>query len=326
MRNPDVLGVASLLPRPHRRPLLRGRTTRSRRGRSLRDESQRRRAVAVFGTLGHRPRRRAGRHAAIRSGRARVGASRHSSGKGGHPALRNKLVRRALAYGIDRVAIVRALFGAVGPKLRPLDSAVLRSGDRFYAPNWSGYRYDPGHARRLLNEAGCRRGEDGIYSCAGVRLSLRFVSRGAGDRRVRTLELVQAELRQAGVEVVPLYSSAHDQVLESGDFDVTLFAWFGGGAEDGGINSLYGCGGEQNYTGYCQRLVTGDLDQSRSNLPPYTVGTRGEPRRCAAREGRSRDPVVRGADGSRSQDPRFATSCRASSTQPGRLRTGGSTR
>ena len=33
------------------------------------------------------------------------------SGKGGHPALRNKLVRRALAYGIDRVAIVRALFG-----------------------------------------------------------------------------------------------------------------------------------------------------------------------------------------------------------------------
>jgi oligopeptide transport system substrate-binding protein len=66
------------------------------------------------------------------------------------------------------------------------------------------------------------------------------------------------------VEVTPVYasSSGHDQVLETGAFDVTLFAWFGPGAEAGGIDGLYGCGGPQNFTGYCQRLVTADLDQS----------------------------------------------------------------
>ena len=185
-------------------------------------------------------------------------------GPGGHPALKSKLVRRALAYGIDRVAIVRALFGEIGLELQPLDSAILRSSNRFYRPNWSRYRYRPAEARRLLERARCRRGDDGIYSCAGERLSLRFVARGAQARRVQTLELVQKQLRQAGVEVVPSYASgrAHDQVLETGAFDVTLFALNGPGAEGGGTKDLYGCGGEQNYMGYCQRLVTRDLDQS----------------------------------------------------------------
>ena len=75
-------------------------------------------------------------------------------------------------------------------------------------------------------------------------MALRFVSRGSPARRVRTLELVQAQLRQAGIHMVPSYvlQLGHDQVLASGAFDVTLFAWFGGGAAIGGIKSLYGCG------------------------------------------------------------------------------------
>ena len=185
-------------------------------------------------------------------------------GARGHPALKQKLVRRALAYGIDRVAIVQSLFGDLGPGIRPLDSLLFRSSNGFYRPSWSIYRYRPAEARRLLEQAGCRRGTDGIYSCAGERLSLRFVARGTIERRVRTLERVQAQLGRAGFEVKPEYapSQVHDQILETGDFDVTLYAFFGPGAEDGDSVSQYGCGGAQNYSGYCQRLVTRDLDQS----------------------------------------------------------------
>lgn len=183
-------------------------------------------------------------------------------GSGGHPALRKKLVRRALAYGIDRVDIVRTLFGDdIAPVPLPLDSLLLRKSSRFYKPIWSSYRYRPAEARHLLELAGCRRGGDGIYSCAGERLSLRFVARG----RRPAAELIHAQLKQAGVEVVPIYAtqSAHDQVLETGDFDVTLFAWLGAAGGDAwGIKDLYGCGGSQNYGGYCQRLVTRDLDQA----------------------------------------------------------------
>ena len=189
-------------------------------------------------------------------------------GHGGHPALRGtqgKLVRRALAYAIDRVEIVRAVVGTdVEPNPRPRDSLIFTAGSRSYSPNWSGYRYRPDEARRLLARAGCRPGGDGIFSCAGERLALRFVSRGVIARRVQTLELVQAQARRAGIEVIPVYTSGggHDRVLATGDFDVTLFAWFGAGADAGGLDSLYGCGGAQNHIGYCQRLVTRDLDQS----------------------------------------------------------------
>lgn len=184
----------------------------------------------------------------------------------GKPALERKLVRRALAYGIDRVELVRALYGDVIAQARPLDSDVFLGTSRSYKPNWSIYRYRPDLARRLLEREGCRRGADGIYSCAGVRLSLRFISRAAPERRVRTLELVQAQLRQVGVEVVPSYAtqSAHNQILESGDFDVTLFMWIQ--SDETGQDRLFGCGGQQNYTGYCQRLVTANLDQANHIL------------------------------------------------------------
>ncbi len=189
-------------------------------------------------------------------------------GPGGHPALRNdgrnnKLVRRAIAYGIDRVAIARSYIPDLGARVRPLDSALLRSGSRGYKPNWSAYRYRPTETHRLLRQAGCRRGGDGIYSCAGERLTLRFVGRSAG--RLKTLELLRAQLLKVGIDVRPAAATqfAHDQILETGDFDATLFAWFAPAADEaGGPEGLYGCGGDQNYMGYCQRLVTADLDQA----------------------------------------------------------------
>ena len=117
---------------------------------------------------------------------------------------------------------------------------------------------------------------DGIYACAGRKLSLRFISRGAPPRRVQTLELIHAQLRQVGIEVVPSYvsPSAHNQILASGDFDVTLFAWTSGA--ESGDDELYGCGGAQNYTGYCQRLVTRGPEPGQSDTRLGSAGARPE--------------------------------------------------
>ena len=53
----------------------------------------------------------------------------------------------------------------------------LDDTSRWYQPNWKVYRHNPARARRLLEQAGCRRG-DGIYICGGQRLSLRFFAPG----------------------------------------------------------------------------------------------------------------------------------------------------
>ena len=128
-------------------------------------------------------------------------------GPNAHPALRNKLVRRALAYGIDRTALVRQIWGEVDPSARALDSAVHLAQSRYYEPNWSAYRYRPAEARRLLGQAGCRRGADGIFSCGGQRLSLRFVTSAGVPVRAQVLPLIQAQLRAVGVEVVPVFAA-----------------------------------------------------------------------------------------------------------------------
>ena len=184
-------------------------------------------------------------------------------GPGGHPALRNKLVRRALAYGIDRVAIVRQLFGEIDPKYRPSDSTMFLNTNRYYRPTWSGYRYRPDLARRLLGQAGCRRGGDGIYVCAGERLSLRFLTIAGTRLRERGLQLMQSQLRQVGIEVVIAFVPFPvllGQIVPSGDFDAVSFTFFA--TDQLGGKGIYGCGGPQNFSGYCQRLVTSDLDQA----------------------------------------------------------------
>jgi ABC-type transport system substrate-binding protein len=185
---------------------------------------------------------------------------------GGHPALRLKLVRQAIAYGIDRGEIARRLWGVIDPTFRPLHSAVFLGSARHYRPNWEGYAYRPGLARSLLERAGCRPGTDGIYSCGGERLSLRFYTSLGTSQRVRAVELMREHLRRAGIEVVLSYAvfSALIGIVESGEFDAASYAWV---RDTGYYQKLtYGCGGPNNESGYCQRLVTADLDQAERIL------------------------------------------------------------
>jgi peptide/nickel transport system substrate-binding protein len=195
-------------------------------------------------------------------------------GPGGNPALRSgnngKLVRQALAYGIDRVALVRGIFGEFVPRVNPADSAVFLQSSPYYEPHWNRYRYRPELARRLLERAGCRRGSDLIYSCAGERLSLRFVTTAGSLIRVPAVELLQRQLRRVGIEVRPTYLPGPvflgPQFLPSGEWDVALFSYFYGPEDP--VDAAFRCGGPTNHTGYCQRLVTHELDQANRILDP----------------------------------------------------------
>ena len=181
---------------------------------------------------------------------------------GGHPALqgsKGKLVRQAFAYSIDRAEIVRRLWGEIDPTYRPLHSAVLFNTDRHYAPNWDGYVYRPNLARSLLERAGCRRGADGIYACGAGRLSFRLTTLPTRARE-RAVELMQLQLRRVGIEVGLSYNRGLFEQASRGDFDVVSFAWIG--VDGFGHKHVYGCRGSANYTGYCQRIVTAELDQA----------------------------------------------------------------
>jgi peptide/nickel transport system substrate-binding protein len=187
-----------------------------------------------------------------------------SRGTAGHDALKQRSVRQAIAYGINRDALVRQLYPDIAT-LQPLQNLIFLPDQRFYEPHWKAYTYRLLKARRLLEEAGCNRGADGIYSCSGERLSLRLLTTPGLPVRTRTVELVQAQLRRAGVEVVPLFvprRALFGQYLPNGDYDLALFEW-NNTPDPGASSDIWRCGGPANWTGYCDRLVTQEFVQSQ---------------------------------------------------------------
>ena len=151
-----------------------------------------------------------------------------------------------------------------GAARKPLDSVVFLANRPHYQPNWKGYRYRPALARRLLERAGCRRGADGIYSCAGERLSLRFATSAGIERRELAVKLAQAQLRKVGIEVIAVFAPSpffQMTMVPSGDFDVALFRWILGTSTSGPLE-IFGCQQPSNFTGYCSRLITRDLAQA----------------------------------------------------------------
>ncbi len=188
---------------------------------------------------------------------------------GGHPALRNKLVRQALAFGIDRIAIARAILGEAAVRARrPLDSTVFLPDEPYYRPNWSGYRYEPARARRLLEQAGCRRGPDGIYSCDGERLRLRFVTTAGTPVREQVLQLAHAHLRRVGVEVVLTFASIRRSSHSSSRGASSTPGSLRGSTLGGFAWPEARCGDSQNWAGFCSRLIMRDVQQTEFIVDP----------------------------------------------------------
>ena len=188
-------------------------------------------------------------------------------GRGGNHALRNPLVRRALGFGIDRAGLARAVFGSI-VAARSLDSVVYLVQSPYYEATWSRYRSRPALARRLLARAGCRRGDDGVQVCAGRRLSLRFITTAGVPPRELELRSMQAQLRRIGVEVIPTYAtpgSLFGTILPSGRYDAALHGWgFDPNPTQG--STLFACGAQLNWTGYCSRTVQAALDRAARML------------------------------------------------------------
>ncbi|HXE17405.1 MAG TPA: ABC transporter substrate-binding protein [Stellaceae bacterium] len=76
----------------------------------------------------------------------------------------NVKVRQAMAYAIDKAAIVKGLLHGV-----PTDYPRLMPDELGYDPNLKDYKYDPAKARQLLNEAGYANGFNmPLYVSTGV--------------------------------------------------------------------------------------------------------------------------------------------------------------
>jgi peptide/nickel transport system substrate-binding protein len=126
------------------------------------------------------------------------------------PSLLDQRVRRALAHGLDRPAMLDALFGGMVP---PSDQIMPRTVSYFDDLDRSvrKYPYDLRQAEQLMGEAGYRKGGDGVYAAdaSGERFS--FESRSpAGGLDERQGALMASSWRQGGFDAKDVVTSASE--------------------------------------------------------------------------------------------------------------------
>jgi peptide/nickel transport system substrate-binding protein len=190
----------------------------------------------------------------------------------GDPLLRNLWMRQAIAYGIDRKAMVNALYTKtdIAPGLPVLNDVWIGTQNPSYKQNWAFVKHNAAKAESLLKSHGCTKGGDGIYSCGGHRASFSFVWRSGNQLRQLSFEAMQAQLKQIGIEIKADDSpNALSQRLPNGDYDIILFAWVGQ-PDLSGLDAVYGCRNDatneaqENDTNYCNRKVDTLLKQANT--------------------------------------------------------------
>jgi peptide/nickel transport system substrate-binding protein len=127
------------------------------------------------------------------------------------PVLKDVKVRQALAYGIDRDAIIRDLFlGQAKPA-----SSVLPVNQWAHEPNVTVYNYDPEKAKQLLDEAGKKQtGEQPRFKLT-LKTSPLSISK-------KVAEVMQEQLRKIGIDLAiqSLENQKLTQDITEGNFQL----------------------------------------------------------------------------------------------------------
>jgi peptide/nickel transport system substrate-binding protein len=117
------------------------------------------------------------------------------------------------------------------------------------------YDYDPEQAMQLLEEAGWTVGDDGIREKDGERFSFAIMNRMSRPERVAIAQVIQAQLKEIGVEVVfeDMENAAWIEKWLSTEWDAIVGGWII--PADPSITSLYACDASNNFTGHCSEAL-----------------------------------------------------------------------
>ncbi|MBI2027860.1 MAG: peptide ABC transporter substrate-binding protein [Deltaproteobacteria bacterium] len=114
-----------------------------------------------------------------------------------NPMLKDKRVRQALVYGIDREGMVSKLFS----DKEVVSHSSLPEKHYGYNPDVRKYPYNPQKASQLLDEAGWKLKDDGYRYKDGEKFSLVIMSTTDNQARADVEQLIQADWKKIGVEL-----------------------------------------------------------------------------------------------------------------------------
>jgi peptide/nickel transport system substrate-binding protein len=143
--------------------------------------------------------------------------------------VNDRAVREALLHGLDRQA-------AIDVVVKPIDRKIRVNRCLWNVPNIAGGKWcnadfptkpDRARARQALEEAGWKRGADGIYARDGQRLVIPLATTAGNQGREQFQQILQAQAEEIGIELTVDNSDSttlFQKRIPARDFVVAMFA------------------------------------------------------------------------------------------------------
>lgn len=145
----------------------------------------------------------------------------------GNPLLRDKTIRQAMDYAINKQKIVDMAYSGQGIK----GTTLINPGDFYhYEPQGAEMRdYDPEKGKALLEAAGyIDRNGDGVRETVdGKPLEFEFITIADNVEEVKSGQLIVSDLAEIGIKVknITMDSGAlYDRIIE-GSYDMFIWGW-----------------------------------------------------------------------------------------------------
>jgi peptide/nickel transport system substrate-binding protein len=186
------------------------------------------------------------------------------------PLLAHKEVREAIAYAIDRPALVAATVGKFSDKASVLGNRLILSNQKNYEDHSGGYaKQDIAKAKQLLESAGAKMGANGIYTLNGKPLAFKVETTQDNPLRDQTVQVMAQQVKQAGIKLTEdanpdIFAGADKpHSLEAEGFQIALFAWVGSPSISANRSIYYtkSKGGGQNYSQASTPQIDAALDK-----------------------------------------------------------------
>ncbi|TMR21853.1 ABC transporter family substrate-binding protein [Nonomuraea turkmeniaca] len=185
--------------------------------------------------------------------------------------LKDKSVRQAIQYAINRDVITQS-------DLKDMDWPIQTLGNHVFMNNHKGYvdnsgdlgKYNLEKAKQLLDAAGWK--QEGEYRKKdGKEFALNFVIPTGTPVSQTEGELTQAMLKEAGIKVtirpVPLDKFFNDYIIK-GDFDLVPFSWIGTPLPIGSLKQIYFTGSESNFPKASDPAVDAAIQAAVDEMDP----------------------------------------------------------
>jgi peptide/nickel transport system substrate-binding protein len=189
-----------------------------------------------------------------------------------NPILSDLKVRKALAHALNKKEMIDSLLEGKG---RVADHFVTDK-DPWYTDKVPKYEYSPRTANRLLDEAGWKKGPDGIRVKDGKKLTLTIIA-AAGVKLNDNIETyVQEQWKNIGVQLNIKNEPARvffGDTVRDRNFDLAMYSWVSipdnsprSVLHSTSIPTVANAKAGQNYTGYKNKEVDTLIDKLETEL------------------------------------------------------------